>query len=125
MTDFIRLAVPIVWVIISTGAALALYKYSVTKVETRWMVFTGAGAIFLLSFCLLYRATPRELLWPSRTQVWDDLDRRITQQSQEISGLFSECLGAAVDQARCSDAILRIQRIGLEIHGVLASPPRD
>jgi hypothetical protein len=107
MTDFIRILVPIVWAVLSTAVALALYRYSSTKVETKWVVLTGAASTFAVTFFLLFKATPASLLTSNNTAAWQNVQIELDQISAAVSSLRDQCLGK--NQLDCEKAIERLQ----------------
>jgi hypothetical protein len=69
--DNVRVILPMAWAIVAAVVGRYLYRYTVTKVETRWLAVTGAGAIAAGCFAALYLVTPRAqacdlvAVWPS------------------------------------------------------------
>ena len=130
MSDFVRVSIPIVWVIVSTLVGLALYRFSSTRVETRWVRVSGAGATFVLAFILLYRVTPQSLLVPDEVKDWRAVQQELDQLDVQIPATRSQCLSTK-GQAQCVknqlDCMLAIEKLQTEIndlHSIVAGRGR-
>lgn len=124
MTDFIRVIIPIAWVLLSAAVGLALYKYSAAKVETRWVVLTGAASIFVVTFFGLYKATPESLLRPKESQAWQTMGHELQRLDMAVSALREKCLGQR-DQLQCQAAIEEVQTDVNRAHGIVWDLTRE
>jgi len=118
--EILKIVLPIVWVVVASLVGWFLYRYSTTKLDTKWVVVTGAFLIAAACFYGLYRATPRsftECVKPGELVVREpDIARlrdRARDLKERVNALRAACTSSPRNDERC-DAELD----ALEEHGV-------
>jgi hypothetical protein len=104
----LQIVMPVLWTIVSTLVALALYKTSKVIVQAKGARVAGSAAIAVLAFYGLFRATPTKLLEPPAAQErYEVLQRDLDNAAARMPEAKKDCLSA--DHDHCLAALATIE----------------
>lgn len=99
----LRILLPVVWAVVAAVIGWLLYKRSTSRIELKWVAFTGAAVIAAAAFYGMYRATPTGLLADPQLGAAARAAGELVNATRQAA---KECIAQPDPQRlRCADAM--------------------